>query len=167
MHKLSNTTWLLLATLAIGAESPADEPAPSAVRGSQYPRLHPNGTVTFRVTAREAKHVQVSPRGTGNGLGDKPIDLVRGDGGIWTAIAPARPGFHYYQLLVDGFPCNDPSSKTFFWLGTRVEWLGGARPCARFLHAEGCAAWIGANLHLSFSHGRRATAGVCLYAARL
>lgn len=97
-----------------GAEPAADRPAPSAVRGSQYPLLHGDGTVTFRVVAREAKQVQIAPRGTGNGLGDKPLAMTRGEGGAWFVRAAARPGFHYYQLMVDGFACNDPASRTFF-----------------------------------------------------
>jgi len=79
------------------------------VRGSQYPRLNADGTVTFRVTAKEARQVQVAPRGTGNGLGDRPVELSKDAMGIWTTTVPVRPGFHYYQLLVDGFPCNDPA----------------------------------------------------------
>lgn len=108
--------WCLLvfAVGAANAQPPADRPAPSAVRGSQFPRLNADGTVTFRVTAREAKQVQLAPRGTGNGLGDKPLDMTKEGGGAWTVTAKARPGFHYYQLLVDGFAGNDPSSKTYF-----------------------------------------------------
>ncbi len=114
---------LLLALSLTAAQPTVDQPAPSAVRGSQYPRLHADGTVTFRVTALDARQVQVAPRGTGNGLGDKPIDLSKGANGVWTATAPARPGFHYYQLLVDKFACNDPASKTFFGWGQESSGL--------------------------------------------
>jgi enterochelin esterase family protein len=103
---------LLLAASVLAAEG--DRPAPSAVRGSRYPLLHADDTVTFRVTARDAREVQVAPRGTGNGLGDQPIRMSRGEDGVWTATVPVRPGFHYYQLLVDGLACNDPASQTFF-----------------------------------------------------
>src|SRR6187401_2192892 len=102
---------------AVGAEPAADAPAPSAVRGSQYPLLHGDGTVTLRVVAREAKQVQLAPRGTGNGLGDKPLEMSRGEGDAWFVRAEAGPGFHYYQLVVDGFACNDPASRTFFGWG--------------------------------------------------
>jgi enterochelin esterase family protein len=101
--------------LALAAAEPSlDQPAPSAVRGSQYPRLNGDGTVTFRVTAKEARQVQIAPRGTGNGLGDRPIELTKDSSGVWMATVPLRPGFHYYQLVVDGFPCNDPACRTFF-----------------------------------------------------
>lgn len=89
-------------------------PAPSAIRGSQFPRLSPDGTVTFQVQAPEAQRVQIVPRGTGNGLGDEPLDMTRGEQGRWSVTAPVRPGFHYYQLAVDGYRGNDPASRTYF-----------------------------------------------------
>jgi enterochelin esterase-like enzyme len=89
-------------------------PAPSAVRGSPFPRLNADGTVTFQVQAPEAERVQIVPRGTGNGLGDQPLDMTRGEQGRWSVTAPVRPGFHYYQLAVDGYRGNDPASQTFF-----------------------------------------------------
>jgi len=104
---------LLFASHA-AAQSPEGRPSPSAIRGSQFPRINADGTVTFRVTAREAKQMQVAPRGTGNGLGDKPLEMKREGNGAWTVTAKARPGFHYYQLNVDGFLTNDPTCKTFF-----------------------------------------------------
>jgi enterochelin esterase family protein len=100
--------------VALGADPMPDHSAPSAVRGSLYPLLHANGSVTFRVVAKDAKQVQLAPRGTGNGLGDKPLDFNRDSSGVWMLTAPVRPGFHYYHLLVDGFPCNDPASRTYF-----------------------------------------------------
>ena len=27
---------------------------------------------------------------------------------------PAQPGFHYYNLIIDGFAANDPASETYF-----------------------------------------------------
>src|SRR5262245_29612249 len=114
---------LVLPLVVAAAEPNADKTASSAVRGSQYPRLHADGTVTFRVTAKEARQVQVAPRGTGNGLGDAPIAMTKDASGAWTATAPVRPGFHYYQLLVDGFPANDPASRTFFGWGQESSGL--------------------------------------------
>jgi enterochelin esterase family protein len=104
----------LCATAADARAAETDRPAPSAVRGSQYPLLHADGTVTFRVTAPDAKQVQIVPRGPGNGLGDRPLELSRDAQGAWSVTAPVRPGFHYYQLRVDGYAGNDPASRTFF-----------------------------------------------------
>ena len=118
--------------VALAAATSAQQPAPSAIRGSQYPRLNGDGTVTFRVTARGAKQVQVSPRGTGNGLGDKPLEMQSDASGAWTVTAPARPGFHYYQLLVDGQAMNDPASKTYFGWGLESSGLDVPDPALDF-----------------------------------
>jgi hypothetical protein len=45
--------------------------------------------------------------------------MSRDELGIWTdTTPPAIPGFHYYRLLVDGIPCNDPSIQTIFGWNT-------------------------------------------------
>ena len=98
----------------------ADEakPATSNVPRAEYPRVHPDGRVTFRLKAPEAKKVQVQPGGADNGLGKGPFDMERGDDGTWTVTtAPAVPGFHYYWLVVDGVAVNDPGSETFVGYG--------------------------------------------------
>jgi enterochelin esterase-like enzyme len=91
------------------------KPAASNLPGAQYPRIHSDLRVTFRVTAPEAKKVQVIPGGNDNGLGKGPFDMMRDEKGLWTVtIPPAVPGFHYYWLSVDGFPANDPATYTYF-----------------------------------------------------
>jgi enterochelin esterase-like enzyme len=91
------------------------QPAATNLPGAEYPRIHSDLRVTFRVNAPTAQKVQVMPGGDDNGLGKGPFDMVRDDKGVWTVtIPPAVPGFHYYWLLVDGFPCNDPSTYTYF-----------------------------------------------------
>jgi enterochelin esterase-like enzyme len=91
------------------------KPATSNVPGAQFPRIHSDLRVTFRVEAPGAQKVQVQPGSSDNGLGAGPYDMVRDEKGVWTVTTPpATPGFHYYWLVVDGFPCNDPSSYTYF-----------------------------------------------------
>lgn len=126
-HLAVTAVALLLVTLSIapassqgaGAPLPSEgKPASSNVRGAQYPRVHPDGRLTFRVTAPGAQRVQLQPGGSDNGLGKGPFDMVRGEGGIWTLTTPpAVPGFHYYWLLVDGVAVNDPASETYFGWG--------------------------------------------------
>jgi enterochelin esterase-like enzyme len=97
------------------AQLPEGQPAPSNVRGAEYPRVHPDLRVTFRYKAPAAKAVQVQPGGADNGLGKGPFEMARGADGVWTVtIPPVVPGFHYYWFLVDGAIVNDPSSETFF-----------------------------------------------------
>lgn len=96
----------------------AQTPATSNVRGSEYPRVHPDGRVTFQLKAPAAQKVEVTPGGGNNGLGKGPVAMTRDADGVWTAtMGPAQPGFHYYWFLVDGVPANDPGSETFFGWG--------------------------------------------------
>jgi enterochelin esterase-like enzyme len=90
-------------------------PATSNVPGAQYPRVHPDLRVSFRLRAPQAQKVQLQPGGGDNGLGKGPVDMAKGADGAWTlTIPPAVPGFHYYWFLVDGLPVNDPGSETYF-----------------------------------------------------
>ncbi len=92
-------------------------PASSNIPNSEYPYINSNGQVTFRVTAPLAKKVQVIGRDNKIPFGEKPTDLTRGENGIWTVTISINPGFHYYQLIIDGTPVNDPASKTYFGWG--------------------------------------------------
>ncbi|MBN1418782.1 MAG: esterase [Planctomycetes bacterium] len=110
----------LASSLAISAAAEvraADDakPASSNLPGAEYPRVHSDRRVTFRVRAPGAKTVRMVPGGNDNGLGRGPFDMTRDDDGVWTVTTPpAVPGFHYYWLEVDGFACNDPGTQTFF-----------------------------------------------------
>ena len=91
-------------------------PAPTNVRGAEYPRIHSDNRVTFRLKAPEARKVQLQPNdgAVENGLGKGPYNMVRGDDGVWTVTTPpAVPGLHLYDFLVDGVPANDPGSEGF------------------------------------------------------
>ena len=93
-------------------------PASTNVRGAHYPCVHPDRRVTFRLEAPSARSVQLVPGGDRNGLGEGVMDMQRGADGAWSVTTPpAVPGLHYYWLLVDGVPANDPSSETFFGYG--------------------------------------------------
>jgi enterochelin esterase-like enzyme len=109
----------ILACSLCPAQTPDDsKPAATNVMGAQYPRIHADLRVTFRVTAPDARKVLVQPGGADNGLGAGPYEMVRDDKGVWSVTTPpAVPGFHYYWLLVDGFAANDPSSETFYGYG--------------------------------------------------
>jgi enterochelin esterase family protein len=108
--------------LCWGQAADDSQPASSNVRGARYPRVHSDRRVTFQVKAPEARKVQVRPGGDDNGLGKGPIDMVRGEGGVWTVTTPpAVPGFHYYWFLLDGVAVNDPSSETYFGWGRQTS----------------------------------------------
>ena len=93
-------------------------PASSNVRGAEYPRIHTDLRVTFRLEAPSAQSIQVQPGGDANGLGAGPFEMQRDAAGVWRVTTPpAVPGFHYYWLLVDGVTVNDPGSETYFGYG--------------------------------------------------
>ncbi len=93
----------------------ADEsvPAASNVPGAQYPRVHPDLRVTFRIKAPNAQKVEVKPGG--DGLGKTAFAMIKSEDGNWEVTTPAAvPGFHYYWLVIDGVAVNDPGSETYF-----------------------------------------------------
>ena len=121
------------------AQAPADDskPAASNVLNAQYPRVHADGRVTFRLTAPDAQKVQLQPGGADNGLGKGPIDMTRDEKGVWSVtLPPAVPGFHYYWFLVDGLIVNDPGSETFFGWGRQTSGIEVPEPGADYYDAR-------------------------------
>jgi enterochelin esterase-like enzyme len=87
-------------------------PAPTNIRGAQYPRIHDDLRVTFRIKAPDAQNVVF-------GFFDSQrYPAEKGEDGFWTATTePQAPGFHYYRVFIDGAEVNDPSSATFYGTG--------------------------------------------------
>ncbi len=108
---------LLLAAvpcLADEAKPPEGVPAPSNVRGAEYPRVHDDLRVTFRIKAPDAQKVEFQV--------DKRYPARKTEDGVWTATTdPQVPGFHYYWLVIDGVQVNDPASETFFGYGKQTS----------------------------------------------
>lgn len=117
--------------------APADRDAVRAssnVPGAEYPRIHGDLRVTFRLRAPEARTVQLQG---GDGLVRGVLDLQRGDEGVWTVTtAPAVPGFHYYWFLLDGVAVNDPASETFFGYGKPTSGVEVPEPGVDFYEAK-------------------------------
>ena len=115
MLALSVLAVILLPFAHVWAQARDDSrPATTNVPNAEYPRIHPDLRVTFRVSAPDAKKVQILPAPrVWNGLGDGPYDMTRDGQGFWTVtIPPAEPGLHNYFVVVDGFASNDPGSET-------------------------------------------------------
>jgi enterochelin esterase-like enzyme len=90
-------------------------PATTNVPGQQYPQVDGERRATFRVVAPRAQSVGVN---LGGGT-----QLTRGENGIWMGTTrPLDPGFHYYQLIIDGVSVADPCSESFF--GSSHMWSG-------------------------------------------
>ena len=115
LKSIASLSILLLSLPCLAADKDDSVPATSNVPGSQYPRIHPDLRITFRLRAPNAQKVQLQPGGGDSGLGKGPFDMIKGDDGAWTVtIPPAVPGFHYYWFLLDGVAVNDPGSETYF-----------------------------------------------------
>jgi enterochelin esterase family protein len=87
------------------------QPASSNVMNAEYPRVHSDLRVTFRLDAPDARRVQVR-------IAHGSYDMTRAADGLWYVTTPPLvPGFHYYSLNVDGANVADPSSHAFFGAG--------------------------------------------------
>lgn len=111
------------------------KPAATTVGPGGYPRVHPDGRVTFRLKAPDAKKVQVF---TNYGLGaNGPWDMTKGDDGVWSLTSPpVVPGLHYYELIVDGARVNDPGSDSFFGTGKPTGAVEVPEKGVDFYHAK-------------------------------
>jgi enterochelin esterase family protein len=95
--------------------------ATSNVPGQEYPKIHSDLTVDFRLKAPDAQKVRLHL--------DKDYDFERGSNGVWTVTTtPQVPGFHYYWFIVDGVNVSDPASETFF--GVSRQYSGIEIPSA-------------------------------------
>ncbi|MDA1276422.1 MAG: alpha/beta hydrolase-fold protein [Verrucomicrobia bacterium] len=96
----------LLNLLIIGSQSLA----------AAEPEVHADRSVTFRIQAPDAKHVQIDVKGrTSDARKGKPFDMEKASDGVWTLrTEPLDPGFHYYFLMIDGFRCADPTTPLYF-----------------------------------------------------
>ncbi|HWL62050.1 MAG TPA: alpha/beta hydrolase-fold protein [Steroidobacteraceae bacterium] len=116
MNRLSRLLLIALSPLVAAtalAQAPAQtfppgtKPASTNVIGQEWPRVDAERRVHFRVRAPEAQSIRV--------LG---TNLTKGEDGFFTGVtAPQDPGFHYYQLTVDGLAVADPNSESFYGAG--------------------------------------------------
>lgn len=84
------------------------------IAGAEWPRIGNDGRVHFRFYAPNAQKVEISSRG----------EMTKGADGYWTLVTQKAedPGFHYYQVVVDGVAVADPATKSFFGMS---KWVSG------------------------------------------
>jgi enterochelin esterase-like enzyme len=105
------------ALIAVNVASPlsarqapaAGAPAQAAARPAplKSPEIHPDRSVTFRLSAPKAAEVTL------NGSWDNGTDLkmTKGDDGVWsTTIGPLAPQLWGYWFMVDGVKALDPNN---------------------------------------------------------
>jgi len=97
-------------------ETGSFHPSETNVWGSEYPRVDSTGRVQIRIKAPDATKVKV------NFWSGPKVDMVKLPDGFWTVTTdPLVPGFHYYNLNIDGAEVSDPGTHAFF---------GGGRPAS-------------------------------------
>jgi enterochelin esterase-like enzyme len=82
------------------------------------PEVAPDGRVTFRLRAPNAKEVYVSGIGqtaAPAGPGGARLDMQKNEQGVWTATTPEpmTPGIYQYTFSVDGLRIPDPGNNKF------------------------------------------------------
>jgi enterochelin esterase-like enzyme len=86
-------------------------PSPYNLYGAKFPRIEPDGRVTFHFNAPDAQKVQVS-------IANVVFDMIKGDDGIWTYTSePQDKGYHNYWMIVDGAVVLDPATNAFIGYG--------------------------------------------------
>ncbi len=116
MKKIFCIAFCFIAAIA-GAQVKEDfVPASNVQPGKQYPQVNSERCVRVKVSAPEAKYVQLD-------IGGVKYDLRKQEDGSWIGeSAPQDEGFHYYQLIIDGAYVPDPSSLYYYGVS---RWSSG------------------------------------------
>ncbi|MDD4823414.1 MAG: alpha/beta hydrolase-fold protein [Bacteroidales bacterium] len=105
MKKIHMLLLLLLQVSICLAQT--SKPAPSNIRGAQYPQITSDSRAIFKMRAPDAVKVQLD-------LGRK-YDMTKNSEGFWEVTTDSlTEGFHYYSLIIDGVAVADPASETFY-----------------------------------------------------
>ena len=111
--------------------APAAAAAPGRMGAVVSPEVAPDGRVTFRLRAPNAREVYVSGIGqpaappaaapaaaappAPGGFGGARLDMQKNEQGVWTATTPEpmKPGIYQYTFSVDGLRIPDPGNNKF------------------------------------------------------
>lgn len=106
-------------------------PASAGPRGGRgaapvkSPEIAPDGRVTFRLRAPNAKEAVVA-------IGSTRLPMEKNEQGVWTATSDAlTPDYYAYSFIVDGTTINDPVNRqlqTSFGSAQSMFVLPGAQP---------------------------------------
>ncbi|MBO7111732.1 MAG: esterase [Bacteroidaceae bacterium] len=84
------------------------KPASNNQSGHQYPMVNSQRMVRAQISAPNATAV-------GLDIDGKIYSMSKNENGVWTGTsAPQDPGFHYYQLNIDGASVPDPGSLYYY-----------------------------------------------------
>ena len=98
-----------------GQASPGRGPA---ARPPASPEIHPDKTVTFRLSAPKAAEVTLN----GSWEGARDIKMTKDDNGVWSVtVGPLGAQLWGYWYLVDGVKCLDPGNGETQRDGSRID----------------------------------------------
>jgi enterochelin esterase-like enzyme len=102
--------WLLpllvISVLASAQEKKPAQPAGFPPASPVSPEVHADGSVTFRISAPNAKEVKLEREGA------KPLDMQKDDQGMWSVTtAPLVPDYYGYEFTVDGARTLDAANS--------------------------------------------------------
>jgi enterochelin esterase-like enzyme len=128
MSKLGKLVLVMTLAIGTGWAQPGMARRPSTnIPDAEFPRLNSDQSATFRVKADQAQKVQLQLD-----FGQF-YDMAKSADGFWEVTTkPLLTGFHYYAIAVDGFPANDPGSRTFFAARKEVSGLEVPGPDSDF-----------------------------------
>lgn len=107
LQEMKKTAIFAALLTVVSASAFAQESAGTNITGKEYPKINPDRTVIFKVDAPTAESVAVN-------LGGRHEMTKNSDGQWEVTTPPIVPGFHYYQLIIDGVSVSDPNSKQFY-----------------------------------------------------
>ncbi|MBN2012121.1 esterase [candidate division KSB1 bacterium] len=118
---LTFSSWSCLAQTDQPTVKEDFNPSSTSQPGKEYPQVNSEGRVRTSISAPEAHKVLLD-------IGGVKFDMTKDENGVWTGDSdPQDPGFHYYQMWVDGAAVPDPNSLYFYGAG---RWGSGVEvPC--------------------------------------
>src|SRR5271167_229480 len=90
---------------------PAFKPSPNDL--ITPPEISPDGQVTFKLYAPEAKSVNLRGEWLNYPEAIKGTSLERGEDGVWSTTITIKPGVYRYSYLVDGLTLADPRNPSY------------------------------------------------------
>jgi len=111
---------LLLAAGASAQQGAAQAPGGRAAATPRpvSPEIHPDRTVTFRLSAPKAAEVTLN----GSWEGARNLAMTKDEGGVWSVtVGPLSPQLWGYWFLVDGVKALDPGNGETQRDGSRID----------------------------------------------
>ena len=106
VSRLSHSALVML-VVSVAFAQPPQPPAPAAPPIPRSPEIHPDRTVTFRLSAPHSSDVTLN----GSWDGGANIKMTKDEGGVWSVtVGPLGAQLWGYWYMVDGVKALDPGN---------------------------------------------------------